>query len=179
MFPEGVPEPTRSNPYYGADLGLADGASCRLEAGGNFLMTRAALERAGPPWFDPAWARTGGEDLAFFTALARRGARMRWAARAIVHEPVVPERLDPGWMRERVVNVTNARVRIMQRLEPGLGAGAVRAAKTAGLSAVALGLSGVGLLSRPHAERARLLRWKARGKLLAHLGRTTERSEAT
>ena len=176
-FPEGTAASARANPYYGADLGLADGAACRLEAGGNFLMTRAALEAAGPGWFDPAWALTGGEDLAFFTALARRGATMRWAARAIVHEPVVPERLDPAWMRERVVNIANTRVRIMQRLEPGLGARAVRTAKTAGLSAVALALSGAGLVHGGLAERARLLRWKAWGKLTAHAGRTALRGE--
>ena len=174
-FPDGTPEAVRANPYYGADLDLPDGAPCRLEAGGNFLATRRALETAGPVWFDPAWSTSGGEDLAFFTALARGGARMHWAAGAVVHEPVAPERLAPGWMRERVINVANARVRVMQRLEPGPIASAVRVTKTAGLSAVALGLSGAGLASAGLAERGRLLRWKALGKIGAHLGRAADR----
>ena len=177
VFPDGTDAATRACPYYGADLGVADGAACRLEAGGNFLMTRAALDAAGPPWFDPAWARTGGEDLAFFTALARRGATMRWAARAVVHEPVAPERLDAAWLRARIVNIANTRVRIMQRLEPGPAARAVRGAKTAALVTVALALSGAGVASAALAERGRLLRWKAWGKLTAHAGRTAVRGE--
>ena len=177
VFPEGTDAATRACAYYGADLGVPDGAACRLEAGGNFLTTRAALEAAGPPWFDPAWARTGGEDLAFFTALARRGGRMRWAARAVVHEPVAPERLGADWLRARIVNIANTRVRIMQRLEPTLSARAVRGIKTAGLCTVALALSGAGLASGALAERGRLLRWKAWGKLTAHAGRTTLRGE--
>ena len=177
VFPDGTDPIVRACPYYGADLGVGDGAPCRLEAGGNFLMTAEALDAAGPPWFDPSWGRTGGEDLAFFTALARRGGTMRWAARAIVHEPVAPERLDPDWLRARVVNIANTRVRIMQRLEPGPRARAVRGVKTAGLSAAALALSGAGLASAALAARGRLLRWKAWGKLSAHTGRATLRGE--
>lgn len=177
VFPAGTDAATRANPYFGADLGLPDGAPCRLEAGGNFLMTAGALHAAGPPWFDPAWAHTGGEDLAFFTALARRGGTMRWAANAVVHEPVVPERLGPGWLRGRVVNIANTRVRIMQRLEPGIRARALRVVRTAGLCAVALALSGAGVANAALAERGRLLRWKALGKLRGHAGLTALRGD--
>ncbi len=178
VFPPDTDALVRANAYYGADLGLPDGASCTLEAGGNFLMTAAALRAAGPPWFDPAWAHTGGEDLAFFTALTRRGARMRWAARATVHEPVEPGRLSDRWLRGRVVNIANTRVRIMQRLEPGLRARAVRGAKTVALCSVALAVSCAGVANAALAERGRLLRWKAWGKLRGHAGLTALRSDA-
>lgn len=178
VFPAGATPAQTANAYYGADMALPDGHPCRLQAGGNVLVRARALAGLGAQPFDPAFAQSGGEDLAFFTALARRGARMHWARDAIVSESVPPERLAPGWMRQRVINIANSRVRVMQRFDTSLAHRLVRVGKTFGLGVVALALSAAGLLHAPLAERARLLRWKFIGKWQAHRGRITVRQEA-
>ncbi len=177
VFPPEATAEQRANLYYGADLGLADGSACQLEAGGNFLMRAQTLKSLGATPFDPAFAQSGGEDLAFFTLLARRGARMHWAAQAVVNEHVPADRLAPGWMRQRVINIANSRVRVMQGMDSGWRAGIVRVGKTVALGLVASGLSLVGIAHRSTAEQARLLRWKFLGKLTAHVGKQTIRQE--
>ncbi|MBX2825260.1 MAG: glycosyltransferase family 2 protein, partial [Gammaproteobacteria bacterium] len=72
-FPEGVTESIRDNEYYGADMKLEDGSECQLEAAGNFLIRAATLRAAGPLFFHPDFARSGGEDLAFFMRLQQTG----------------------------------------------------------------------------------------------------------
>ncbi len=176
-FPEDADETQRNNPYFGADLGIEDGAACQLQAAGNFLIKADVIKSMAPTFFHPAFAQSGGEDLAFFTQLAKQGASMRWAANAIVHETVPANRLTQSWMKSRVVNIANSRVRVMQMLEPGLIAGCIRALKTAALGTVA-GLSTLLALPMPgRREQARMLRWKFWGKLTAHLRIATTRGE--
>ena len=177
-FPAHASAEQRANAYYGANMQLPDGTPCQLEAGGNVLVRAATLAALGPAPFDPAFAQSGSEDLAFFTALARQGARMHWCTAAVVHESVPDDRLADGWMRQRVINIANSRVRVMQRFQTSPRDRAVRVVKTAGLGAVATLLSLAGLASPTLAARARLLRWKFLGKARAHLGRATVRRES-
>ena len=178
VFPEGTDPAVAANPYYGADMRLPDGARCTLEAGGNFLIRASTLARLAPEFFHDAFGRSGNEDLAFFLRLDQLGADMRWAGDALVFEEVPPARLETAWIRHRVLNVANGNVRAMQMLEPGLRPALVRGTKTLALIAAA-GLAGLGGLASPTlAARARLMRWRARGKLLAHFGRATERRES-
>lgn len=177
VFPDDAPEDIRTNPYYGADMGLPDESICQLQAGGNFLIKADVMRGYAPDFFHPDFAHSGGEDLAFFMQLSHHGHRMAWAAQAIVHEPVPPSRLQPDWMRRRVVNIHNSRVRVMQLLQPGAKAGITRGLKTVALGIVALSLSAVAWLSPALADQARQLRWKFAGKFSAHLGRATVRSE--
>lgn len=170
-FPEHYDGPLRDNPYYGADMRLTDGAACRLQAAGNVLVRASVLQSLVPDVFHPDFAFSGGEDLAFFSELHRRGARMHWAAGAVVHESVPPGRMTEAWLRERVVTVTNSRVRVDQRYAPSWVASALRVAKTTALgahAAAATAASRAGVGSR---DAAALLRWKFAGKLRAHLGR--------
>jgi glycosyltransferase involved in cell wall biosynthesis len=177
VFPPEATAEQRSNAYYGADLELADGSACQLQAGGNFLIRADTLQALGATPFDPAYALSGGEDLAFFTLLDRRGARMYWASEARVNEHVPKDRLAPGWMRQRVVNIANSRVRVMQEIDTGWPARIVRVTKTIALGIVAVGLSVLGLVRPSLAQKAQLLRWKFLGKLTAHIGRQTIRQE--
>lgn len=177
VFPDDAPAEARNNPYFGADMGLPDESACQLQAGGNFLIKADVLAQYAPNFFHPDFAHSGGEDLAFFMQLGHHGHRMHWAARAIVHEPVPPSRLAPGWLRQRVINIHNSRVRVMQLLQPGFKAKITRALKTVALGAVAVAVSAVSWLSPALADHARQLRWKFAGKLSAHLGRATVRSE--
>ena len=176
-FPDNVPEHVRQNPYFGADLKMADAQSCQLQAAGNFLIKADVISTMAPTFFHPAFAQSGGEDLAFFTQLAKNGASMHWAANAIVHEAVPANRLTQSWMKSRVINIANSRVRVMQMLEPGLISALVRGAKTVALGTVA-GLHTLIALALPgKREQARMLRWKFWGKLSAHMRMATTRGE--
>jgi len=176
-FPADVPDSVRRNPYFGADLGFADGQSCQLQAAGNFLIKSEVIQTMAPTFFHPAFAHSGGEDLAFFTQLAKNGASMHWAAKAIVHETVPANRLTRGWMKSRVVNIANSRVRVMQMLEPGPLQAAIRALKTIALGTVAALSSVIAIVLPTKREQARMLRWKFWGKLSAHLRIATTRGE--
>ncbi len=178
VFPKGTDAQLLKNPYYGADMGLPDGSACVLQAGGNFLIKAQALEPLAPVFFHPDFAHSGGEDLAFFMQLSQHGHTMYWANQAIVHEPVPESRLQDGWMRRRIINIHNSRVRVMTMLQPGLMPASIRLLKTVALGAVALVLSAIALLVPARSEQASQLRWKFQGKLSAHLGRSTVRSES-
>jgi len=176
-FPENTDKALLENPYYGADMALVDESACQLQAGGNFLIRASVLTPLAPEFFRPEFAHSGGEDLAFFMQLAQLNHSMFWAANAIVHEPVPESRLVHGWLKHRVVTIHNSRVRVMQLLQPGLLATIERCTKTVGLGIVAALLSAVSVILPGLKEKATHLRWKFKGKLTAHLGRTTLRSE--
>ncbi len=176
-FPSDVDESIKQNPYFGADLNIADMAACQLQAAGNFLIKADVIAPMAPTFFHPAFAQSGGEDLAFFTQLAKQGASMHWAANAVVHEAVPESRLTQSWMKSRVVNIANSRVRVMQMLDPGVLPAVVRGLKTVALGSVA-GIQTVCALVVPDMrEPARMLRWKFWGKLSAHLRIATTRGE--
>lgn len=177
VFPEGTDDSTRQNPYYGADMALPDESPCVLQAGGNFMITSEALQALAPEFFNHAFAHSGGEDLAFFMQLQHLGYSMAWAANATVHEPVPAERLQEGWVKQRIVNIHNSRVRVMQLLQPGLHHSLVRGLKTCALGIQAATASCLTWLGPAWPERARQLRWKFRGKISAHLGHVTVRNE--
>lgn len=176
-FPDGISEEQKNNPYFGADLGSDDGDACQLQAAGNFMIKADAIKPMTPVVFHPAFAQSGGEDLAFFTQLAQRGATMHWAKNAIVHEAVPENRLTKSWMKSRVINIANSRVRVMQMLEPGLVKALIRGVKTVALGTVA-GITTLLAFVLPNKrEQAQMLRWKFWGKLSAHLRITTIRGE--
>lgn len=177
VFPAHADPALLENPYYGADLQLPDGSACQLQAGGNFMIKAEVLRQYAPRFFQEAFTHTGSEDLAFFTQLGHDGHTMHWAANAIVHEPVPETRLAPGWLRQRVINIHNSRVRVMQKLKPGWIAAVIRVTKTCGLASVAAILTIAGLIMPAYRHSAQLLRWKFMGKLTAHLGRTISRGE--
>ena len=158
-------------------MNLPDETACQLQAGGNFLMRADVLHEMKPEFFRSEFAHSGGEDLAFFTQLAHNGHSMYWAANAIVHEPVPSSRLSAAWLKHRVVTIHNSRVRVMQLLQPSVLASLIRCTKTVGLGLVAYGLSLFSWLTPSLSEKAKQLRWKFEGKLSAHLGRVSLRSE--
>lgn len=177
VFPADTAAELLQNPYFGADMGLPDGSECQLQAGGNFLIRASILQTMAPDFFRPEFTQSGGEDLAFFTQLAQQGYSMRWAANAVVYEPVPTSRLLPGWLKHRVVTIHNSRVRVMQLLQPGFAATLLRCTKTVGLGVVALALSCFFWVSPKISDKAQQLRWKFEGKLGAHMGRIHIRNE--
>jgi len=177
VFPAGTAEHIISNPYYGADMGIADGESCTLQAAGNFLIKADTIKLLEPVFFPPEFAHSGGEDLAFFAKLAKLGTRMHWAANAIVHEPVPESRLDPDWIKQRVINIANSRVRVMQILEPGLIPKLIRGLKTTALFCQSTLFSIISIVVPSWRKEAQMLRWKFWGKFTAHLRKVNVRGE--
>lgn len=177
VFPEGTPDKFKTNDYYGHDQLLPDGEPCILQSSGNFIVRAAALAPLGPPWFDPAYARTSGADHDLFLRLDTAGAVMRWAPDAGVAEDIPETRLNDKWMRERVTEIHNGRVRIDTEHAPDQRSNVVRLAKTAGLGVHAVGLTLAGLRDEDTAYRAQLLRWKFLGKATAHAGSARHREE--
>lgn len=176
-FPTHAEPSLQTNPYYGADLNLPDGSACQLQAGGNFLIKASVLQQYAPEPFKEAFAHSGSEDLAFFTQLSAAGHSMHWAVKAVVHEPVPDARLAAGWLRQRVINIHNSRVRVMQHLQPGMPASVVRLVKTCALATVAVLFTMLAVVAPNYRQHAQLLRWKFMGKLSAHLGKITQRGE--
>lgn len=88
------------------------GPVAMLEGAGNLLLTRACLESLEPPWFDPAFALSGGEDRDFFERLARAQRRFAWADEAVAYT-IVPEiRKSLRWTLERAYAIGNTEMRI-------------------------------------------------------------------
>ena len=66
----------------------------------NVLVDLDALPPGEPP-FSPKLALTGGSDTHLFMRMARRGARIVWADRAVVHETMPVTRVNPRWLLTR------------------------------------------------------------------------------
>ncbi|MEE9335545.1 MAG: glycosyltransferase family 2 protein [Granulosicoccaceae bacterium] len=177
VFPPNSPESLTSNPYYGADMSIEDGSRCHLQAAGNFIIRASTISDMGPAFFRTEFAHSGGEDLAFFLTLTQKGARMAWAANAVVHEAVPANRMSRDWLKGRIINIANSRVRVMQILEPGIVPAAIRGLKTVALFFQATVWSLIGLLNVTRREHAAMLRWKFLGKFTAHIRHKTVREE--
>lgn len=150
----------------------ASGLTDMLEGAGNILLTRAIVESLSAPWFDPAFALTGGEDKDFFLRLKRAGARFAWAAEALATTEVPASRMGLKWTLTRAFSVGNSDMRIFLKHESGRPARVREYAKIAG----ALLLSPVLflILAASPNRRARTLRvfFRAIGKLAALFGST-------
>src|SRR3569623_1876125 len=63
----------RDGPGSIPDIRHPTGPVQMLEGAGNLLIRRQVLEQIPPPWFDHAFALTGGEDRDFFMRLKQAG----------------------------------------------------------------------------------------------------------
>jgi succinoglycan biosynthesis protein ExoM len=158
-----------------AGVARARGRSGRvdmLEGAGNILLSRAALESMAAPWFDRAFALTGGEDKDFFIRLKRGGARFAWAAEALATTEVPASRMGLKWTLTRAFSVGNSDMRIFLKHEAGARAYAREIAKIAGALLLSPALFLI-LVASPN-RRARALRtfFRAMGKMAALFGST-------
>ena len=114
------------------DIRNASGPIEMLQGAGNLLITRGALDRIGKPWFDPAFALTGGEDRDFFVRLKQSGARFAWCDEAIAHGEVPVSRTSLRWALTRAYSIGNSDMRVFLKYGPTLSARIRELAKTAG-----------------------------------------------
>ena len=102
-----------------------------LEGAGNLLIARACLERLGRPWFDPAFALSGGEDRDFFERVKIAGGRFAWSDEAVAHTIVPEARLNLKWMLRRAYGIGNAEMRVFLKHRPRIAARIKECAKVA------------------------------------------------
>jgi glycosyltransferase involved in cell wall biosynthesis len=76
---------------------VADGQAIEFGYSGNCLLMVQSLERFDVT-FDKDLNFAGGEDMLFFRQLVARGAKMRFAARALAFEPVERDRLTVAYL---------------------------------------------------------------------------------
>ena len=148
------------------------GLTDMLEGAGNILLTRAALESISTPWFDTAFALTGGEDKDFFLRLKQSSTRFAWAAEALATTEVPATRMGLKWTLQRAFSVGNSDMRIFLKHESGWPARARECAKIAGALLLSPVLFLI-LMASPN-RRALSLRvfFRAIGKLAALFGST-------
>ncbi|MEM9615605.1 MAG: glycosyltransferase family A protein [Actinomycetota bacterium] len=85
---------------------------------GNLAIDLTRTRDAGVR-FDPAFAFTGGEDVAFSRAAVAAGLDLRWSARGAVTELVGPDRTTARWLANRARRATASYVRANLAQEDG------------------------------------------------------------
>ncbi len=95
-----------------APLHNATGSTDMIEGSGNIFFRRACLENLSKPYFDPAFALTGGEDRDFFVRLRAAGMRFAWADEAIAYAHVPASRTSLSWILSRAYRVGNSDMRV-------------------------------------------------------------------
>lgn len=170
IFPPGSGPWSNLAEYYGVDQHRPDAESCVLYASGNFLGRSACLQALMPAPFDPAFARSGGEDLVFFRRLAKRGYRMCWSVHGVVYEEVPSSRMNLEWLKQRQIRRGNLNVIVQRMFAPGAINEGIRVVKTAGLLILSFAFYTVALPHRMSRIHASLLLHKALGKFRGHFG---------
>jgi succinoglycan biosynthesis protein ExoM len=102
------------------DIRRPTGPIAMLQGAGNILIRRGVLEDMHAPWFDPAFALSGGEDRDFFVRLERAGRRFAWSDEARAHGDVPETRANLGWLLRRAYSVGNSDMRVLLKHRLGL-----------------------------------------------------------
>jgi glycosyltransferase involved in cell wall biosynthesis len=152
------------------DIRRATGAVAMLQGAGNLLIRRATVEEMQAPWFDPAFALSGGEDRDFFVRLQRAGKRFAWSDEARAYGDIPETRANLGWLLRRAYSVGNSDMLVLLKHRPGLGRLALELAKIMA-SLLLSPLAAVILAASPNRRAIPLQKlFRAAGKLSAMAG---------
>jgi glycosyltransferase involved in cell wall biosynthesis len=152
------------------DIRRPSGLIGMLQGAGNLLIRRKVLEQLMPPWFDPAFALTGGEDQEFFVRLMRAGRTFAWSDEAIAYGEVPDTRANLKWLLKRADSIGNSDMRVLIKHQPG---GTMIARESLKILATLLlsPLAAVILASSPNRRAVPLQKLcRAAGKLTAMFG---------
>jgi len=146
------------------------GVTDMLWASNNLLLTRRALERVAPPWFDMRFNRSGGEDLDFLMRLRAAGGTFGWAPHARVSEWVPAERTRLSWVLRRMWRIGCTETLARRRQRPGVVGGLALLARS--LALLGLRTAGLAGMLMPGARRIDIVgQWvKCWGRLHALAG---------
>jgi succinoglycan biosynthesis protein ExoM len=101
------------------DIRRSTGPVAMLQGAGNILIRRAVLDEMSAPWFDPAFALSGGEDRDFFVRLQRAGKSFAWSDEARARGDVPETRANLGWLLKRAYSVGNSDMLVLLKHRPG------------------------------------------------------------
>jgi GT2 family glycosyltransferase len=152
-----------------ADIVRASGPTDMLQGAGNLLIRRDLLETMAQPWFDPAFALSGGEDREFFVRLQRAGVRFAWADEARCFGEVPESRASLAWMLARAYSIGNSDMRVLLKHRSGLPVRLVELAKIAAALVLATPAALL-LLASPWRKWPLEKLYRAVGKLTALCG---------
>ncbi len=125
------------------------GPTAMLEGAGNILIARSCLDCLTAPWFDPAFALTGGEDRDFFERVKAAGGHFAWADAGLAYTIVPALRQSLAWVFKRAYSIGNTEMRIFLKYRPSLRMRLKEYGKiTAAL--LAMPLFGLVMLTSPH-----------------------------
>jgi succinoglycan biosynthesis protein ExoM len=156
--------------YDFAPLHGSTGPVAMIHGTSNVLLRRSAFAMLSPPWFDPGFGLSGGEDKDFFTRLKLAGARFAWADDAVIHAEIPASRNNARWAVQRAFRVGNSDMRVFKKHTCEFGRKLREGVKIVGVLALSPPLA---LLAAPIAEWRMLPVCKfarAAGKLTALLG---------
>lgn len=149
----------------------ASAVSTMLQGAGNILIARGILERMTPPYFDPQFALSGGEDKDFFHRLKALGARFAWAAEAMSYTKVPETRSGLKWALSRAYGNGNSDMRIFLKHTSGPVSLVLELAKITGVLIVSPVLTLLLLASPTRRLTAMRKFFRAAGKAAALFGR--------
>ena len=152
------------------DIRHASGLVEMLEGAGNLLVRREVFETIAAPWFDPAFALTGGEDRDFFMRLKRAGFRFGWADEALAFGRVAASRQRLGWMMRRAYSNGNSDMRVLLKHRQGILPLVRESLKIIGALLLSLPLALILGFSPNHQSRPLVMFMRAVGKLTAMIG---------
>src|SRR5262249_27115056 len=147
------------------DIRHASGLVEMLEGAGNLLVRREVFETIAAPWFDPAFALTGGGGFDFFLRLKKAGCRFRWAGGAPALGDVPPLRNELRWALRRAYSNGNSDMRVILKHRPGLKSVARESSKILGALLLSLPLALILSLSPNHRREPLTRLCRAAGKL--------------
>ena len=153
-----------------ADIRHPTGPVDMLEGAGNLMIRRQVLEETPAPWFDPAFALTGGEDRDFFIRLKRAGFRFGWADEALAFGRVAASRQRLGWMMRRAYSNGNSDMRVLLKHRQGILPLVRESLKIIGALLLSLPLALILGFSPNHRSRPLVMFMRAAGKLTAMMG---------
>ncbi len=152
------------------DIRRATGPIAMLQGAGNLFLSAKRLAGMAPPWFDPAFALTGGEDRDFFMRLAHEGAHFAWTDEARAYGDVPESRANLGWTLRRAYSIGNSDMRVLLKYRPGFATWASEGLKITAALLLSLPLAVI-LSPSPNRRLAPLTKiFRAAGKLTAMAG---------
>ena len=152
------------------DIRRASGITDMLQGAGNLLLSAPRLAAMQAPWFDPAFALTGGEDRDFFLRLSCEGARFAWADEARCFGDVPESRANMGWALKRAYSIGNSDMRVLLKHRPGPVTWVAEALKILAVLLLSLPLAVI-LAPSPNRRLVPLNKiFRAAGKLTAMVG---------
>jgi succinoglycan biosynthesis protein ExoM len=157
-----------------SDMRRPTGPVAMLEGAGNILITRACLEKLTAPWFDPAFALSGGEDRDFFARVEASGGHFAWTDEGLAYTEVPERRQSLAWLFRRAYSIGNSEMHIFLKYRPSLAARACEYAKVT-IAIFVAPLAGLVLALAPgRAADAWRRFFRNAGKLAALIGVRTQ-----